>query len=79
MAGFWKAENRPALKSDPNFGIWKYRPTRVQSGAGEALEPEPVFSGRMVGDTDKDPHRTKILRIARGPTGAGPVALWSRR
>jgi len=41
----------------------QYRPRCVQSGAGEALEPEPVFTGRMVGNTENGRDGGLLLAI----------------
>ena len=35
--------------------VWKYRPRRVGSGAGEALDMEPVSAGCMVALWGVDP------------------------
>ena len=49
----------------PEFGS----PWSIQSGAGEALEPEPVFSGRIVADSDIWPNMASNAPRSRN-TGA---------
>jgi hypothetical protein len=48
----------------------------VQSGDGEALEPEPVFTGRMVANSYEGSCWPRFVRVARHPLRVSRKPTW---